>query len=100
MQEEQLLTIQQYATKYKMSTFSVIKRINTKVLKTIKRDDGEWILDESIAPKSLSEQNVFAEKEEGEPIDYERAFHALFEKYIALQEKYTQLMETKNISKE
>ena len=32
-----LLTIQQYAIKYKLSTFTVIKQVNSGKLKTIKK---------------------------------------------------------------
>ena len=101
MQEEQLLTIQQYATKHKMSTFAVIKRINAKMLKIIKKPvDGkeqEFIVDESIVIQT-PQQNVLASKKEVREgsIDYEREFLALLAKYITLQEKYTALIEEKN----
>lgn len=101
MQEEQLLTIQQYATKHKMSTFAVIKCINAKMLKIIKKPvDGkeqEFIVDESIVIQT-PQQNVLASKKEVREgsIDYEREFHALLAKYITLQEKYTALIEEKN----
>ena len=49
-QEEQLISIQRYATKHKLSAFNVIKQINTGKLKTIKKDDEEFIIDETILP--------------------------------------------------
>ncbi len=66
-----LISIQKYATKYKLSTFATIKLINQGKLKTIKK---------------------MVDGEEKELI----AYHELLAKYSALQEKYTTLMEEKN----
>ncbi|MBV5278990.1 MAG: pyridoxamine 5'-phosphate oxidase family protein [Campylobacteraceae bacterium] len=51
-QEHQLISIQRYATQHKLSTFNVIKQINTGKLKTIKKDDEEFIIDETIVKTS------------------------------------------------
>lgn len=103
MLENNLITIQQYAIKHKMSTFAVVKLVNAKKLQTVKKNvDGEekeFIIDESCSavqnlnnePKSETPQ-----PEQGDKINYEIEFHKLLAKYIDLQEKYTQLIETKN----
>ena len=106
MLEENLMTMQQYAIKHKMSTFSVVKLVNAKKLKTIKKDvDGEereFIIDETSPRKAAPTPNETAinkeEKhaEQGDTINYEVEFHKLLAKYIELQDKYTQLIEAKN----
>lgn len=51
-QEEQLISIQRYATKHKLSAFNVIKQINTGKLKTVKKGDEDFIIDKTIVPIS------------------------------------------------
>ncbi|MBN1839442.1 MAG: hypothetical protein JW802_05300 [Campylobacterales bacterium] len=99
MPTHHLLTIQQYATKHKMSTFAVVKLINQKKLKVIKQkienQEQEFIADETISSSlqnSEQKENVIP-LEKNDKIDYEHEFHALLAKYIALQEKHTQLIE-------
>lgn len=100
MNENNLVSIQQYAVKHKMSTFAVIKQINAGHVKTAKKDDQDYILDESIPqtpPSALLPQPVKKVEEEGKTadVDYEAKFHELLSKYIDLQEKYTRLIEEK-----
>lgn len=101
MVEQPLITIQQYAIKHKMSTFAVLKLINAKKLKTIKKnvqgEETEFILDDTPSSSTPPAQTEAKTKQaQNEKIDYETKFHELFAKYIALQEKYTQLLEEKN----
>lgn len=97
MNENNLISIQHYAIKHKMSTFSVIKQINAGKLKTIKHDEQEYIVDESVAPIVVTKMPIQEESEEktADVIDYEKEFHKLLSKYIELQEKYTRLIEEK-----
>ncbi|AFL68650.1 hypothetical protein [Sulfurospirillum barnesii] len=99
MSTHTLLSIQQYATKHKMSTFAVIKRVNAKELKMIKKNvDGkeqEFIVDESTPPPHPSSNVLPSNTQEHSPIDYEVEFHKLLAKYIELHEKYTQILEEK-----
>ena len=101
MPTHHLLTIQQYATKHKMSTFAVVKLINQKKLKVIKQkgedQEQEFIADESLSssPHTREQKENVTPLEKNDKIDYEQEFHALLAKYIALQEKYTQLIEEK-----
>ncbi|NCD11608.1 MAG: hypothetical protein EOL93_03585 [Epsilonproteobacteria bacterium] len=101
MPTHHLLTIQQYATKHKMSTFAVIKLINQKKLKVIKQkvenQEQEFIADETtLCTRQTSEPKEKVNPlEKNDKIDYEHEFHVLLAKYIVLQEKYTQLIEEK-----
>ncbi|WP_060825943.1 hypothetical protein [Sulfurospirillum cavolei] len=99
MNENNLVSIQQYAVKHKRSTFAVIKQINAGHVKTVKKDDQDYILDESISqtqPSASLPQPVKKVEEEGKTdVDYEAKFHELLSKYIDLQEKYTRLIEEK-----
>ena len=98
MSENNLLTVQQYALKHKMSTFAVIKLINAKKLKIIKKtvdgEEQEFIMDETVA----IQQPSFAatETQESSSINYEVEFHKLLAKYVELNEKYIKLIEERN----
>lgn len=98
MSENNLLTVQQYALKHKMSTFAVIKLINAKKLKIIKKtvdgEEQEFIMDETVAIQQPS--LAVAETQESSSINYEVEFHKLLAKYVELNEKYIKLIEERN----
>ena len=98
MSENNLLTVQQYALKHKMSTFAVIKLVNAKKLKIIKKtvdgEEQEFIMDETVAIQQPS--LAVAETQESSSINYEVEFHKLLAKYVELNEKYIKLMEERN----
>lgn len=100
MSEQNLITMQQYAIKNKMSTFAVVKLVNAKKLKTIKKNiDGEereYIIDDTLPHKPTAHSETRIEPEQGIKIDYEVEFHKLLAKYVEIQEKYTKLVEEKN----
>ncbi|MDD3343653.1 MAG: hypothetical protein PHR87_08775 [Sulfurospirillaceae bacterium] len=100
MTQTNLLTIQQYAIKHKLSAFSVVKLINTKKLQTIKKivdgEEKEFIIDET------ANAILATPKEEGKttaetPINYEIEFHKLLAKHLELQDKYDALLEKKEL---
>lgn len=95
---ENLLSVQQYALKHKMSTFAVIKLINAKKLKTLKKmlegEEKELILDESL-PQVATPLKEKEAQQEGSNINYEVEFHKLLDKHLALQAKYDALIEAK-----
>ena len=100
LEEENLLSIQQYALKHKMSTFAVLKLVNAKKLKTVKkRHDGEeqeYIIDDTLPRRKETNDAIATVKlEQNTKIDYEAEFHKLLAKYIEVQEKYTKLIEKK-----
>ncbi len=92
--QSHLLTIQQYAIKYKLSTFSVIKQVNSGKLKTIKKvvngEEKEFIVDETV---------VVSEEKKMEDIpttsmDYKAEYQELLRAYNELREKYIKLLES------
>ncbi|MFW9626403.1 MAG: hypothetical protein ACMV1K_06660 [Sulfurospirillum sp.] len=98
LEEENLLSIQQYALKHKMSTFAVLKLVNAKKLKTVKKshdgEEQEYIIDDTLPRrKETNDAIATVELEENTKIDYEAEFHKLLAKYIEVQEKYTKLIE-------
>ncbi|ARU48919.1 hypothetical protein [Sulfurospirillum diekertiae] len=100
MVEQNLITAQQYAIKHKMSTFAVLKLINAKTLKTIKKsvhnEEIEFIIDETLPSNTTIQNEATTKPDKNETIDYEVEFHKLLSKYIELQEKYTRLIEEKS----
>lgn len=97
MSEQNLITMQQYAVKHKMSTFAVVKLVNAKKLTTIKKNiDGEereYIIDDTIPSHPTEKNDTVTVPEQTTKIDYEVEFHKLLAKYIDIQDKYTKLIE-------
>lgn len=54
--DEQLISVQKYAIKYKLSTFKVIKKMNAGELKVYKKDGIDFIIDESVATTDTKNQ--------------------------------------------
>ena len=100
MSEQNFMTLQQYAIKHKMSTFAVVKLINAKKLKTIKKtvdeEEIEYIVDDSISSTTPAKSEPTPESEQSTKIDYEVEFHKLLAKYVEIQDKYTKLIEERN----
>lgn len=92
---ENLISIQQYAIKHKLSTFATVKLINQGKIKTIKKvvngEEREFVMDDT----AHTETKKQAASQPASLIDYEKEYHILLAKYSALQEKYTTLMEEK-----
>lgn len=97
LEEENLLSIQQYALKHKMSTFAVLKLVNAKKLKTVKKshdgEEQEYIIDDTLPRRKETNDAIATVVEQNTKIDYEAEFHKLLAKYIEVQEKYTKLIE-------
>ena len=98
MLEQNLITMQQYAVKHKMSTFGVVKLVNAKKLKTIKKnvegEEREFIIDETHPSSKPLKNETPVESNDEVKINYEVEFHKLLAKYIELQDKYTKLIES------
>lgn len=94
---ENLISIQQYAIKHKLSTFATVKLIGQGKIKTIKKtvegEEREFVLDDS-APTESKNIPVPSSAHTSTTIDYEKEYHTLLVKYSALQEKYAALLET------
>lgn len=95
---ENLISVQQYAIKNKLSTFATVKLINQGKIKTIKKvvndEEREFVVvnDTPNSPIKQSETSSMASTTNS-LINYEEQYYALLSKYSVLQEKYTQLLE-------
>lgn len=91
---ENLLSIQQYAIKHKLSTFATVKLINQGKIKTIKKvlngEEREFVLDDTAPQIPIPSQSAPTHES---IVNYEKEYHLLLTKYSALQEKYTTLLE-------
>ena len=91
---ENLLSIQQYAIKHKLSTFATVKLINQGKIKTIKKvlngEEREFVLDDTAPQAPIRSQSAPTHES---IVNYEKEYHLLLTKYSALQEKYTALLE-------
>jgi len=97
---ENLISIQQYAIKHKLSTFATVKLIHQGKIKTIKKvvdaEEREFVIDDSPAHPSHATK---APNVAPSTLDYEAKYNELLAKYSALQEKYTTLLEAYNAKK-
>ena len=99
---ENLISIQQYAIKHKLSTFATVKLIHQGKIKTIKKvvdnEEREWVIDDTPHTQS-GEANALKTTASSATLDYEAKYNELLAKYSVLQEKYTTLLETYNAKK-
>lgn len=97
---ENLISIQQYAIKHKLSTFAVVKLVTSGKLKTIKKtidgEEREFVIDNTINPPQTP---ISSKENTSTSINYEAQYNTLLAKYSALQEKYTALLEQHNNAK-
>lgn len=94
---ENLISIQQYAIKNKLSTFATVKLINQGKIKTIKKvidgEERELVVINDIADKQVEYTNTTEASTTNSLVNYEDQYYKLLAKYSVLQEKYTQLLE-------
>ncbi len=100
---QNLISIQQYAIKHKLSTFATVKLINQGKIKTIKKtvegEEREFVQDDTAPTEHATLQTSHASSTHTHAIDYEKEYHTLLAKYSALQEKYTTLLEATHAQK-
>lgn len=95
---ENLISIQQYAIKNKLSTFATVKLINQGKIKTIKKvingEEREFVLiNDTVTTHTEHSNAAFIASTHTITTNYEEQYHELLAKYSVLQEKYTQLLE-------
>ena len=94
---ENLISIQQYAIKHKLSTFATVKLINQGKIKTIKKvingEEREFVMINDTADMQIEYVNTSRASTTDSSVNYEEQYYELLAKYSVLQEKYTQLLE-------
>ena len=95
MQTQELLTLQKYASKYRLSIHNVIKKTMNGELETLTRDEGgKEVTYIVLNTASLPPQNEkTADSSEAIEIDYKKAYEDLHQEYLVLKTKYQQLIE-------
>jgi hypothetical protein len=103
MMSQNLISIQQYAIKHKLSTFATVKLINQGKIKTIKKtvdgEEREFVQDDTAPTEHATLSTAHGSPTHAHAIDYEKEYHILLAKYSALQEKYTTLLESTHAQK-
>ena len=92
LEEENLLSIQQYALKHKMSTFAVLKLVNAKKLKTVKKshdgEEQEYIIDDTLPRRKETNDAIATVELESDFIVQEILCHSSScGKYVLLPEE-------------
>lgn len=94
---EELVTIQKYASLYRLSIHTVIKKtMNGELQTVVKEENGKevtYILNpeaKSTTPKTQTEDVT---SEEEYDIDYKKAYEDLNKEYLILKTKYDKLLE-------
>lgn len=96
MQSPELITIQKYAAKKRLSIHNVVKKtMNGELPTVVKEENGKEVTYIVITP---SVQNNPADAsnhntEEAIEIDYKKEYEALHKEYLILKTKYEKLLE-------
>jgi hypothetical protein len=93
---EDLLTIQKYASLYRLSTHAVIKKTMSGELQTVvKEENGKeitYILDPKTQKNANETPSVEKASDEECEIDYQKAYEDLNKEYLILKTKYEKLV--------
>lgn len=94
---EELLTIQKYASLYRLSTHAVIKKtMNGELQTVVKEENGKevtYILNPKIEKKAIEAPRVEKASDEECTIDYQKAYEDLNKEYLILKTKYEKLLQ-------
>lgn len=103
---EELLSIQKYAARNRLSIHHVIKKTMTGELKTVtKSKNGQEITyiivgeNESVSEENNPLASTDESNEENVTIDYQKEYEALHKKYLILKTKYDKLLESSTANK-
>jgi hypothetical protein len=99
---EDLMTIQKYASKYRLSIHNVIQKTMSGELATLEKDENGKkvtyiVLNPETAHISAQSAKTSATSEEDE-IDYKKAYEDLNKEYLILKTKYEKLLQTHPVS--
>ena len=93
---EELLTVQKYASLYRLSTHMVIKKTMSGELQTVvKEENGKevtYILNPETQKKALGTSESEEELNEECEIDYKKEYEDLHKQYLILKTKYEKLL--------
>ncbi|MDP3266825.1 MAG: hypothetical protein Q8M39_08355 [Sulfuricurvum sp.] len=93
---ETLLTIQKYASLYRLSTHTVIKKtMNGEVQTVVKEENGKeitYILNPKIEKKVIEDSHPNVNDGEAIAIDYKKEYEELHKQYLILKTKYEKLL--------
>lgn len=94
---ESLLTIQKYASLYRLSIHAVIKKtMNGELQTVVKEENGKevtYILNPESNNKALESTEMNTESEDEITIDYQREYQDLHKQYLILKTKYEKLLQ-------
>lgn len=94
---ENLLTIQKYASLYRLSTHAVIKKtMNGELQTVVKEENGKettYILDPKTQKNTNETPSVEKASDEECEIDYQKAYEDLNKEYLILKTKYEKLLQ-------
>lgn len=100
MDNNELLTIQKYASINRLSTHAVIKKtMNGELQTVVKEENGKeitYILNPKIEKKALEESHTNDDDEELIVIDYKREYEELHKQYLILKTKYEKLLQAQS----
>ncbi|MFA6188153.1 MAG: hypothetical protein WC680_02625 [Sulfuricurvum sp.] len=93
---EELITIQKYASLYRLSIHTVIKKTMNGELKTVvKEENGKevtYILNPEKQKTAIEAPRVEKASDEECTIDYQKAYEDLNKEYLILKTKYDKLV--------
>lgn len=94
---EELLTLQKYASLYRLSTHTVIKKTMSGELQTVvKEENGKevtYVLNPKIEKKVIEDSHPKENDEEAITIDYKKEYEDLHKQYLILKTKYEKLLQ-------
>lgn len=97
---EELLTLQKYASHYRLSTHTVIKKtMNGELQTVIKEENGKeitYILNPETQKKALGTSKSEEELNEECEINYKKAYEDLNKHYLILKTKYEKLLKSQS----
>lgn len=96
MDNNELLTLQKYASLYRLSTHTVIKKTMSGELQTLtKEENGKevtYILNPETVKKERETQHDDSDLDETCEIDYKKEYEDLHRQYLILKTKYEKLL--------
>lgn len=98
MENNELLTIQKYASFNRLSIHAVIKKTMNGELQTIvKEENGKevtYILNPETQTKAIEAPAIDMDSEDEITIDYKKEYEDLHKQYLILKTKYEKLLST------